>query len=225
MRLPFTMWLLFALFVGGVNTQQAQARNCLDVSTTGDYLGLKVGETLERLFAFKTPCFIVSYLPTVRSSQMLIAGEIDGELLRIADFPPYKNADVVMVPVPLIDGKGILVSSDPDITSVENVGRGVLGVLRGIEWSTMASKGNVNRVLLPTAGVMVDMFNTGRLDAFLIDNINLRQYENKLVDAHKTVVMERDAYIWLAGKHRDLVPEISRVLEEFYADGNSFLGS
>lgn len=225
MRLPFMILLLLTLFLGGVGTQSAQARHCLDVSTTGDYLGLKVGETLERLFAFKTPCFIVSYLPTVRSSQMLLAGEIDGELLRIAEFPPYKNADVVMVPVPLIDAKGILVSNSPDIKSVADVGRGLLGMLRGIEWSTLASKDHVNSVLLPSAGVMVEMFNNGRLDAFLINNINLRQYENKLVDAHKTVVMERDAYIWLAGKHRDLVPEISRVLEEFYADGNSFLGS
>ncbi|RCK44987.1 hypothetical protein TH30_13315 [Thalassospira profundimaris] len=202
----------------------AQARNCLSLSSPNDYLGLKVGEELEHLFALQSPCFIVSYNPAARSAQMLLDGEVDGELLRIEGFEPYKTADMVMVPVPLIIGEAILVTRDFKVSAIEDISQATLGIRRGTEWSDSLSQGHENTITVPSYELMVEMFKKGRIDAFLIDDLNLREYRDTLAGMNKVVLKQSGAYIWLSKEHENLVPDVARILREFYAQGHSFAG-
>jgi hypothetical protein len=222
MRCPWALALF--LFVLSLTSapNRANAQACLEIVTVESQLNFRVGEMFEELFADKNPCFVVSYLPSARASKSMIERRFDGEQLRVDAFMPFNNADVVKVPVPILRGKGILVTHDPDIKSISDLGTLVLGLQRGIEWSTSVSKGHLNSILLPNYRIMVDMFTRKRLDAFLIDHINILDHQEKLAGAHKTTIVERNAYLWLAGNHRKLVPAISQTLEDFYASGQSF---
>ena len=203
---------------------RGQAGTCLELSSPNDPISQKVGETLEHLFAGHEPCFTVSYNPTARSAQMLLDGEVDGEFLRLADFSPYQHADVVMVPVPLVRGEGILVSRDKKFTSLESLGQNALGIRRGTDWSDHLSQSYPNRIVVPSYELMVEMFNKGRIDALLIDDLNLRDYEKMLPGTTRTTLKGTSAYVWMAAKHKDLIPEITRVLQKFQGEGHSFIG-
>ncbi|MDG4718262.1 MULTISPECIES: substrate-binding periplasmic protein [Thalassospira] len=202
-----------------------QARSCLELSSQNDPISMKVGAALEHLFADQNPCFVVIYNPPARSAQLLLDDEVDGEFLRLADFAPYQQADVVMVPVPLVSGEGILVSRDPKITSFESLGQSALGYRRGTDWSDNLSKFYPNRIAVPSYELMVEMFNKGRIDALLIDDLNLRGYGYMLSGTTRTPLKETSAYVWLAAKHKDLITQITAVLQKFYAEGHSFIGS
>lgn len=204
---------------------EGQARSCIELSSQNDPASMKVGAALEHLFADQTPCFVVSYNPPARSAQLLLDGEVDGEFLRLADFSPYQQADVVMVPVALVSGEGVLVSRDQKITSLESLGHSALGYRRGTDWSENLSKFYPNRIAVPSYELMVEMFNKGRIDALLIDDLNLRGYGHMLSGTTRTPLKETSAYIWLAARHKDLITQITAVLQKFYAEGHSFIGS
>jgi ABC-type amino acid transport substrate-binding protein len=216
---PWVVILLIIVMSTFADGHRAQAQECLKIVAVEDALNRQLGERFEQQFARQNPCFTVSYLPAARASQSFLSGAYDGELARIADYPPFEGEDVVMVPVPLVAGMGILVARDPKVKTIKDLGHRELGLQRGVEWAITIAKRHINKILLPNADIMVDMFNKGRLDAFLIDNINLRYHASDLVDGHQSVVLERSGYLWLSGRHKLLIPSIVRGLEEFAVDG------
>lgn len=214
MRLFGTASVLIALVILIGQPISVRAQPCLQLAGLEDAVGREVGEKLEHIFVGHDPCLSVQYMPASRSEAMLLSGQIDGDFPRLPEFAPYVGGKAVMVPVPLISGDGMLVTSDPTITSIDDLGAVTLGLRRGTKWSLEASGAHINRIFLPSYDIVVDMFLRGRLDAFLIESDNLRQYEAQLVFATRTLVRHGRAYLWLAKKNERYLPEITRVLNQ-----------
>ncbi|MBP3127920.1 ABC transporter substrate-binding protein [Thalassospira sp. ER-Se-21-Dark] len=214
MRLFGTASVLIALVIVIWQPISVRALPCLQLAGLEDAIGREVGEKLEHIFAGHDPCLSVQYMPASRSEALLLSGQIDGDFPRLPEFAPYVGAKAVMVPVPLISGEGVLVTSDPAINSVDDLGAVTLGLRRGTKWSSEAAGGHINRIFLPSYDIVVDMFLRRRLDAFLIESNNLKHYEAQLASATKTVVRQGHAYLWLSKKNEKYLPEITRVLTQ-----------
>lgn len=153
---------------------------------------------------------------------MFINGQIDGELMRVINFGDYELLGMLRIPIPVIEGEGLLVSYDPTLQTINQMKGRALGILRGMEWQLDISGTYENIMILPNYEIMVDMLIGGRVDAILIDSQSIRQFEGRLDSAAITMLMRRNVFAWIRPEHRRLLPAISDALQDFHASGGSF---
>lgn len=217
--------MLREIVIGGAlmfSAPVAFADDCLMFGTTEDVLGRQVGAKFADVLATQNICAKVSYLPAAQSERMFLNGELDGELMRVINFGDYEQRGMLRVPIPVIEGEGLLVSYDPSLQTINQMKGRTLGILRGMEWQLDISGTYDNVVALPNYEIMVDMLIGGRIDAILIDNQSIREFDGRLDDAAITMLMRRNAFVWIRPEHRKLLPAISDALQEFHASGGDF---
>lgn len=217
--------MLREIVIGGAllfSAPVAYADDCLLFGATEDILGHQVGQKFTEVLATQNICAKMSYLPAAQSERMFINGQIDGELMRVINFGDYEQLGMLRIPIPVIEGEGLLVSYDPTLQTIKQMNGRALGVFRGMEWQLDISGTYENIIILPNYEIMVDMLIGGRVDAILIDSQSIRQFAGRLDSAAITMLMRRNVFAWIRPEHKRLLPAISDALQEFHASGGSF---
>lgn len=217
--------MLREIVIGGAlmfSAPVAFADDCLLFGATEDVLGRQVGEKFTEVLAAQSICAKMSYLPAAQSERMFLTGQIDGELMRVINFGNYEQRGMLRIPIPVIEGEGLMVSYDPSLQTINQMKGRTLGILRGMEWQLDISGTYDNVMALPSYEIMVDMLIGGRVDAILIDGQSIREFDGRLDDAAITMLMRRNVFAWIRPEHRRLLPAISDALQDFHASGGDF---
>jgi ABC-type amino acid transport substrate-binding protein len=166
-------------------------------------------------------CVTAISLPGKRIQQALLHGEIDGEFVRIPSYLKRVSDVAVMVDEPVVEGAGLLVSLDPSIGSLQDLGPDMLGILRGFVWQEEAARGHSQVAVANTFEQMAEMLLSRRVKAILIDEYNLEELPG-LEHAHRTTVVEFTAYIVLHKRNAALRESIAQAVRFYKSGGCAF---
>jgi len=161
----------------------------------------------------------IGFYPSVRSLSLASQGEIDGVMARPtsieADF-----SDLVRVPTPILQLTPTIYSLSPLSWQEESIQTlGVARVSRAINQAMPAELASAKRVHTNTVKQMLQLLNTGRVDAILITQEQLPmhrklhpQLTRKLISA-KPPLTPMNFHTYLNKSHAQLVPKLDRLLQ------------
>ena len=162
-------------------------------------------------------CASVARMPAKRATALMLRGLLDGELGRIDSYGEVVGDSALRVPVPLISGKGYMLSRDPALTSPARLGDHSLGVISGIRWQMEVAARVRNVTMAPDLPRLAELLRRGRVDAALINGLSLQRGGLGLENFHRSEVYAANIYLWLARRHEALVPRLRRSLERHIA--------
>lgn len=166
-------------------------------------------------------CVTARPLPGKRITQALLQGEIDGEFARILSYLDHVGDAAVLVEEPVVRAAGYIVTHDPEITAVMELGTRPLGTLRGFLWQEEAVRAASRFVAANSYEQLAEMFLNGRVEAILIDQYNLERFP-ELGTRPRTVVAQIDAYIVLHKSKAALSESIAQAVRFYTAAGCVF---
>lgn len=219
LRILFSPVLALLLLFSASLSGPAYTRDCLNFMAVNFYTFGSIISSLQETFAKSGVCFTVDHAPAPRNSLLLKQGKTDGELFRIPDYQNTIGDAAIMVPEPIIEGYGLLVTKSESVLDEDLANIQGMAVGRGVVWQ--------NYVSLPEAGVsevgdyasLMTMLRTGRVSAVLIDNVNFTQLklpkENLFA---KRVTPKLQAHLFLHARHTSLLPEINKAIRVWRAE-------
>lgn len=212
------LWLLFAVVPG----QSTKAEECLHFGAPDDITGKNVGQMFMVVMAYHGICASITYLPNKRSTETLLVGEIDGEILRIGEYNPGKEGEFIRVPTAIGGTQRLLISRHDDIRTLDDLKDRSLGIWLGAIWHDKFSKDVTNRVLLPSFDVMVAMLLNGRIDAILMDGATFRLYETQIPPEFVHEQGIEKFYTWINREKSAQVPVLDQAIAAYHQNGAQF---
>ncbi len=166
-------------------------------------------------------CVVEKGLPARRLTTALLRGDVDGEFLRVAAYQDVVGDAAFPVEEPILNAMGFAVSRDLDITSLKDFGSLKLGILRGIVWQSNLSW-NIERVVQANSvEQQVEMLVNGRVDAILIDEINMVRFPG-LMSLPRILIAREDAFIYLHKSQAGMAEPIAKAIRAFKERGCRF---
>ncbi|WP_430472867.1 hypothetical protein ACQ0MK_12360 [Thalassospira lucentensis] len=220
MKLFFGMglWILCVL----MPWQQTKAEECLRFGAPDDITGRNVGQMFMLVMAYHDICTSIKYLPNKRSTETLLSGEIDGEILRIGEYKPGKEGEFIRVPTAIGGTQRLLISRHNDIKALDDLKDGSLGIWLGAIWHNEFSKNVTNRVRLPSFDVMVAMLLNDRIDAILMDSATFKLYKTQIPPEYVHEQGIEKFYTWINRGKSAQVPVLDQAIAAYHRNGPQF---
>lgn len=167
---------------------------------------------------------VIQPLPGVRATAMALAGEVDGEVARIASYATNNPTLIRVEPgyyflastVFAKDGSKVVVHGRDDLKKYR------VGVVRGIAHAKAATEGVAAVEEVATYQQMYQMLDAGRIDVAVDTDINGAYMTRKmaLTDVKPVAQLARlELFHILTPKSRALAPRIAAVLKSFKERG------
>lgn len=164
-------------------------------------------------------------VPASRGTQMLLHGELDGEMLRVSSYVGLVGEVAFPVEEPVYRYTGSVITDDPEITAAADlVGRPVAAI-RGLRWSdrVITEEGLDQVIPVDNGDQLRDLLLRDRVDAILWGGPGLARAE-ELAAFRKIPVYHTTLHIYLRKEHRSWAPAIEDALRQYNADGFVFDG-
>lgn len=163
-------------------------------------------------------------LPAARALSDSAAGLTDGEVHRIREIA-YQHPQLIRIDVPVNHVEGLAVSYGQriDTSSVEGIRNYSIGVKIGTRYALRLVQGMPKVEQLASEKKLIELLTRGRLDIVIGDRPWANNVARKLGDPLFTIneppLVSIPLYHYLHEKNAELVPEISRVLQEMVESG------
>ena len=167
-------------------------------------------------------------LPSERSLRLADTGKIDGELFRGENAITPKTApNLVKIPVPIAYGQLVVFTKDKsfEVTGWDSLAPYKIGTLIGLkEAEEKTQEMKVEKSVEPDA--LFKKLDAGRNDVLvlpkdlglmIIKQLNLPG--GKAIRILEPPLQEDKLYHYINKKHKDLIPKITRILQQMEADG------
>lgn len=165
----------------------------------------------------------VEIYPAGRSLEKANAGELDGELLRVAAIADqYPNLRIIGVPMTEIVIAAYTKKGYAELSGPADLAGKKVAVSRNAK-AAMQVSANANQIFVQNEEQGLKMVNAGRADIFVgtatttdsvLANLGLPD-----VLKQNTPMLELGIYNWLHKKHEALVPKIEELLRQWREDG------
>ena len=217
--------LALLLSVGLTERSLADDKNCLRFGVQDLPVHRLVAATISEVFTREGICHSLVYLPTRRISRQLLSGNIDGELLRYSFYAEVVQEIAEPVPEKLFELQGLLVSPDPELRSLTQIGNHPVGVLLGNSWAEHERRNLANPVTATTAARLLDMLESKRTVAVLLNSAEWRALKKHHPQLQAAPVRELPVYVYLAKRHTVWMAAIASAIKKYKESGGSFLPS
>jgi len=202
----------------------ARAEECLEFSNTAATTpGLKL--VVENLsVALREAEICVNFLPypLKRETIELIQGRLDGAAMRERSFGELVGDAAYMIPEPLGSTTGLLVSFDPELTSLETLEMKGIGIRLGAKWSSDILNERMNVSNAPSIKSLVAMLRHKRVAAILITDRTAKELEMELAGATVTRIVDLTRYTWIRSDLKHRAEEIAQAIRAYRAKGRTF---
>jgi polar amino acid transport system substrate-binding protein len=114
--------------------------------------------------------------PSRRSLVEANLGTTQGELMRIKEIQK-KYPNLVRIPYPInrLKSMALTLAGQPDINSMEELQDKKVGVLRGLEYTTILTQ-NMDRLLLNSIESLFEILLAGRVDVIIFPELDAKKY-------------------------------------------------
>ncbi|ASP35641.1 hypothetical protein CHH27_22350 [Labrenzia sp. VG12] len=220
--------LSFSLICFPLSIAFAQS-DCLKLaySTENGRAVAQVADQLEQVLNGDGWCIRLVDMPNNRIAPLIASGHLDGVALRSKAYLA-QNDQVVIVEEPVLIGTGYLVSQGREpLKDLLGAPNKRIGITAGREWmqNVLKTDGTFDVVeTVPNVDRLIDMFDLGRIDGFLIEGANLSVLAPHLSNL-ATKVFEQEIHLYLARAHGEKAAPISDILKDYKANGGSFVAS
>ena len=166
-------------------------------------------------------CVNISVVPPRRATNMMLAGELDGEIARTADYAEAVGQVADKVPTPVMIQKACMVTSNDRAQSLKDIDRPdfTIGIVRGWYWMNKIAKQfqNANVRVVEEQSTLIEMFKKGRLDAILMgtDVVKFHQMDTRFNVIH---IGEFPAHVWLHKNKSYMLGHIDDAIMTFTQD-------
>ena len=163
-------------------------------------------------------------LPAARALTESQSGNTDGEVNRIAAIEPQLHSLIrIKTPVNAIEGVAFTCPDAPPVFGWASIRTRKIGVRSGIRFVEMATRGMPHVTKMPDYDTLFDMLARGRLDVVIASRqVGFAQRKRSSATcskAHEPPLETLELYHYLHRRHKDLAPEITRVLSDMHASG------
>jgi len=165
----------------------------------------------------------VKEYPGIRSLETSNAGEVDGELFRIANVHK-KWTNLVMVPTPINKLEGVVFTKEVNfpVKGWESLKPYKIGVRRGIRFTDIGTQG-MQRQIVDDNIALFKLLDMGRVDIIVIAFSNgfkiLKQLQFSEVKSLHPPVASFPLHHYLHKKHQNLIPKLDAVLQDMAKEG------
>jgi hypothetical protein len=160
--------------------------------------------------------------PVKRGNQDLKNGTMDGAVSRVPSFKDIIGNDAVMITEPLVSAAGLLVSFDPNITTIASLAGRRLAIIRGIKWP-LNLVGDMKTIEVSKYQHMVNMLKINRFDAILIDGLSAKNFKSELAGATMTKLVNLSGHPWIRTSLKHRASDITNAIRAYRAKGRTFL--
>ncbi|RRJ84123.1 hypothetical protein D0544_03105 [Aestuariirhabdus litorea] len=162
-------------------------------------------------------------LPAKRALQAADSGQVDAELLRVADIVTrYTNLLRVPEPYLMMQAMAFSRAGFPPIRRWEDLKPYRVGVMRGVHYSAQATEG-MDRLIANDMEQLFDLLQKGRVDLVVTAKLNgaieMRQRSGPPLMMHPTPLYEAPMYHFMNRRHGALVDALSREIADLKASG------
>jgi hypothetical protein len=214
--------IAYALLVP--NTLQATEQTVMTFSTVkGSALGLVSADILKEAYRRIGIQINVLEVPAKRGLHNANFGRYDGEVMRIAGIAKaYPN--LIMVPdfVNIMEGVAFSKNKEIQIQGWESLKPYRIGVVRGMKFAENGTKG-MERDLVSNPVQLFKMLDRGRLDIAILSRMSslgaLKVSGVMGVYVLSPPLTKIKLYHYLHKRHKNLVPQISKTLQELEKEG------
>lgn len=198
----------------------AHANNeCLRIATHPTPAFPHVIRSLTMAFETRDMCLDVQVVATKRASILLQQGKIDGEMFRIPQYLSNVESFAVMVPEPIVEGYGLLVTNTEDDLNEDNLKDADVAIGVGSKWANLFFPNGANKVILDDYEEALTMLRKGRIKGLLIEDLSLREIDlNGVQLPQKRLTPKLTGHLFLHESRIDQLPEISRLISEWKKD-------
>jgi len=223
MRLALYLLVLFLSFSGAVEALPKQL-------TLGYIKDSQMVSAASKIFsiAYQRIGIDVTFigLPGKRSLQQSDSGLLDGEVLRIANVENrYQNLVVIPVPITRLDGVAYTISKPTDLANLAELLDYQIGIQGGMLWQekfVQHNQGSHTRV--NSAVIQFKLLIAERVDYVLLGRavgteLMNSTFANKNIVEVSPVVMQSPLFHYVHRKHHDVIPLITKELENMRASG------
>lgn len=157
-------------------------------------------------------------LPNKRGLRMANSGEIDGEMLRVADTEIH-HPNLIQVPVPICSIESILVANERVMaTTYEDLKKYRFGITIGyVDQENLVEKYQLNATRVIKNNTLLEMLMRDRVDVIFLTKLESKYIISKSRNTKLKVLQgfEREMllYHYLHKKHKALVPQITNALQ------------
>tara|TARA_R110002110_G_scaffold137735_9_gene323120 strand:+ start:1175 stop:1909 length:735 start_codon:yes stop_codon:yes gene_type:complete len=217
---------LALLLLGGLSERSsADDQTCLRFGVQDLPVHRLVAATISEALTQGDICHSLVYLPPRRITRELLSGSIDGELLRYPFYAEIVQDIAAPVPEKLFELQGFLVSPDPDLQTLEQIGNRPVGILLGNSWAEHEQRNLTNPVTATSAARLLDMLEGKRTVGVLLNSAEWGALKVHHPQLHATPVRALPVYIYLAKRHSVWMAPIADAIRKHKETGGSFLPS
>lgn len=162
-------------------------------------------------------------LPPLRSLSMVNSGELDAEMVRIAEVG-QRYPDLIRLPTPLLTLQLEIVSATPNMT-LDNLKQARKGRIV-IQLNSMKSQqliGHLEPVIVHSIEQQLKLLASGRVDFALIDSIHgldlTTGYSTAERPLFQTTVLQEPGYHFLNKKHQALLLPLEQSAQDIQVSG------
>ncbi len=186
--------------------------------------GLTNGSAIFKI-AMKEANICATYIkfPMGRYASALVEGRIDGIVFRVPAFKEILGDAGYMVPEPVISGKALLVSFDPNITPLAALDKQGLGIRGGTVWTKKIVHNRQNVIESSSYDKLIGLLTKDRVKALLVNSATAARFETELKGSIQTVIGDLSVYTWLRSNLKHRSDEIADAIRAYKAKGKTFL--
>lgn len=214
--------IIFALAVIVMFPLTSGADDCIKFALgIGSESTIQMGEKISRHLSSNGYCHSITQLPSKRATKEFLSGKYDGEIGRIQFYRNIVGDRAVMVPVPLYQYAGYLISAKKIMTPQEATGK--IAVIRGWIWMAELVKTlpGLKVYEVERADQLVRLMKIGRVDHVLVSTEMVKRYDFSAY--HRLKALDLGIYIWVSRSHQDQVPVLERLITDYLNNGKKFV--
>lgn len=164
-----------------------------------------------------------AWQPAERSLKSSNAGQVDGELNRIAGLESqYPNLVRVPIPVNLLEGVVFSKNVTPVISGISSIRGFQIAIRRGTKFAERLTQG-MEPLMLSKNIQLFRVLNAGRVDLIITSHLEglemLNQLKFRQIQVLKPPLVSLDLYHYLHKKHQALVKPLSTTLLNMQVEG------
>jgi polar amino acid transport system substrate-binding protein len=169
----------------------------------------------------------INYLPSKRSIMLMNEGNIDGDLIRVANYDDLVGDSIRIEPAIVVARLYAIVSVHSNINTVQELQNKSLAIIRGIIiGETIASTYNIQDIHeFNSTEAMFGFIARGRADFTIFGLESANQIISDLHLSHQLKILQEPIleipyYLWLHAKHENISKDLSTILQRAIESGD-----
>jgi len=215
-----TLFVCFFVLQPIVIAQKIES-DCLQMSSKGTK---EIVSKIIDVFEKNGVCIKTIKLPRKRAHLMLQNKLLDGQLFKGSSYEKEMKGILVMIPTSIFTSKAYLITTSPEIHTIEDIKPGDYLYLNGsLLDNTFIKKHNLTGTGVESIKLMPRLLSSGRGKVCFYNEHLYKKHKNKLPEHQIIHTQYTNHHIFLHKNRLDRLDEINNIVIKHLASGGSFL--